>query len=587
MSSKSRSQLYTEINTLFADNNTGDITAGDARTVLTDLVDSNSNIIDSASQSVVFGSAGAVNNGVNSVILGSPLSTIALGVTNSTIIGGNAISVTQSGQTVISGVVLNTNLGLNQVLTNSNKTNGKNIILNSGDKINTNSGQGYITTNEITVFGYGSASEIDIITDIFNASSNIGGVSIYFQDTATGSANMLLNTNNSNLNLGDGGNFISDNSATPFITINTNNTIEYISDDCDWKYTTGTNSGSIATHTRSNLVLAGGDTILSDENAQVTQQVTIKTSNASLILNDDDITTTSNSLDIIVGSTIAEYDITGLSMSNYNSGTGITNSFHLSQPDTNIAADYQSSMITLPNGDYVSTSIYGLSSFNSDWTAITIDSPNSVSNARSAVFEIDTQALNNNPAATIFAGFQNGPSSSSIILAATESHFYTPKLKVGTSSNILSTAYTGTASGILTVINGIVTAQTGAGAFTGPTGSMGPTGPAATLNTHQVLVDDTTIEWNFASGNFAEVTLFGTDRILYVYGMTYGESGWLRVIQSSGNCTIDFTSGTNSSFNRSPGAIYSFSTATFAEDVYTFTYDFDGNFYWTYNLGFA
>jgi hypothetical protein len=148
MSAKSRSQLYTEINTNLADNNTEAITPALLRAPLLDMVDSSFNSIDSASQSQILASIGAINNGINSIILGSPGSIIANGVTNSTIIGGSNISVTQSGITSINGQIINTGQDLPSVLSNGNTTGGNDIIISSGDSISTPLGNGSIQISE-------------------------------------------------------------------------------------------------------------------------------------------------------------------------------------------------------------------------------------------------------------------------------------------------------------------------------------------------------------------------------------------------------------------------------------------------------
>lgn len=193
MSQKTRNQLYTEINTGITDALNQQITPVIVRNILTDMVDSGINISDGATASSIFGSPGAINNGVGTIILASPGSVITFGVTNSAIIGGSNITLTQSNVIYIGGNIINASQSLANILLNGNDTGPTSILMGTGSALYGYSGYtnlvlndgvgGVINTPQLSAFEPSTNNFTKLLLD----PSNTSGTTLNTTDVTFGS----------------------------------------------------------------------------------------------------------------------------------------------------------------------------------------------------------------------------------------------------------------------------------------------------------------------------------------------------------------------------------------------------------------
>lgn len=355
MSSKTRAQLAAEIVTQIPDNTTELITPAMVRGVLTDMVDSANNLIDGASQSIVFSSVGAVNGGINSVIIGSPLSVIAAGVTNSIIIGGTHITVTQSNTTSINGTIINAGQTLKQTLTNGNLTGGNNIKVSAGDLIISTTSNSFIaiqdqnnlwsdaSTNGVIELSTGSADLMmnmttGIIIGVSSSQMQLRDGNNSWSDTSSVAPYINIDASSTQLQLTDGGVTLSDASGTnAALTISTSPTSMSLQgaslSSPGLKILTSLTQSStsmVANH-NAGMLIAGGAVYLADR-TNINPQVTLQTgaSSKTVLTNDGLILTTPG------GSQLYVSDSNGILLQNGLYNPGYTDPYGLTLYSSNL-----------------------------------------------------------------------------------------------------------------------------------------------------------------------------------------------------------------------------------------------------------
>ncbi len=235
MAQKTRSQLYTEINNQITDALNQQVSSAIIRGILTDIVDSAPNITDGATASTIFGSPGSINAGQGTIILSSPNSYIPAGVTNSAIIGGEGITLTQSGVVFIGGEILPTSVtgptgpagasnDLEQTLAIGNDSGTYSIILGTATVIKAAIGRGQL---DLSVGGPNSVA-------LTNDNGVFGDAYLYMDSTFGGFSNngimAIVGSNSVSISSGGTTSILNSGSITPiaefgFADININRDI--------------------------------------------------------------------------------------------------------------------------------------------------------------------------------------------------------------------------------------------------------------------------------------------------------------------------------------------------------------------------